>query len=84
LPNSADRHTDGNVSYTDIHYAACNAMATVTINRPTKLNAFIIHTLHEMTDAVAAAGRDNRVGVLVITGASDRAFCTRGRRQHRE
>src|SRR5579875_503956 len=53
-------------------------MATVTINRPEKLNAFTPATLWEMIDAVNRAGSDRSVGVIVLTGAGDRAFCVGG------
>jgi enoyl-CoA hydratase/carnithine racemase len=50
--------------------------ATVTINRPEVLNALDFQTLREMTRAFEDASWDDAVGVLVLTGAGDRAFCT--------
>lgn len=70
--------TADTVQYTDILYSVEDGVATVTINRPDKLNAFTPHTLREMAAAVRAAGHDGRVGVVVVTGAGDRAFCTGG------
>ena len=52
--------------------------AWITINRPDVMNAFTGRTLTEMRDAVDAACADPEVGVIVITGAGDRAFCAGG------
>ena len=52
--------------------------AWITINRPDAMNSFTGRTLDEMKAAVAEAAADNEVGVLVITGAGDRAFCAGG------
>jgi enoyl-CoA hydratase/carnithine racemase len=50
--------------------------ATVTINRPDKLNAFDYQTLGELVRAFENAAIDDEVAVVVVTGAGDRAFCT--------
>jgi 2-ketocyclohexanecarboxyl-CoA hydrolase len=52
--------------------------AWITINRPDVMNSFTGQTLTEMREAVRDAGADDSVGVLVITGAGDRAFCAGG------
>jgi 2-ketocyclohexanecarboxyl-CoA hydrolase len=52
--------------------------AWITINRPDVMNAFTGRTLREMREAVADACADPEVGVLVITGAGERAFCAGG------
>jgi 2-ketocyclohexanecarboxyl-CoA hydrolase len=52
--------------------------AWITINRPDVMNAFTGQTLAEMRDAVEAACGDPEVGVIVITGAGERAFCAGG------
>ncbi len=59
----------------DKHHRVRGA-AWITINRPGVMNAFRGQTLQEMYEAVQAASADPEVGVLVITGAGDRAFCT--------
>src|SRR5438093_8219314 len=67
--------------FTDILYEKNHRVrgaAWITINRPDVMNAFTGHTLTEMRDAVAAASGDPEVGVVVITGAGDRAFCAGG------
>lgn len=62
--------------YTRILYTADNGRARVTINRPERLNAVDGQTLRELKDAFERAANDDTVGVLVLTGAGDRAFCT--------
>jgi len=52
--------------------------AWITINRPQVMNAFTGETLAEMKQAVDDANADDSVGVIVITGAGDRAFCAGG------
>ncbi len=52
--------------------------AWITINRPDVMNAFTGQTLTEMRQAVEDACDDPEVGVIVITGAGDRAFCAGG------
>src|SRR5213592_3000957 len=67
--------------FTDILYEKNHQVrgaAWITINRPEVMNAFTGHTLTEMRDAVEAASGDLEIGVVVITGAGDRAFCAGG------
>lgn len=52
--------------------------AWITINRPDVLNAFRGQTLQEMREAVDDANADESIGVIVLTGAGDRAFCAGG------
>ncbi|HLO04559.1 MAG TPA: enoyl-CoA hydratase-related protein, partial [Symbiobacteriaceae bacterium] len=59
-------------------YAKCSGTATVTINRPEVYNAFRNQTLDELAEAFEAAARDESVGVIVLTGAGSKAFCTGG------
>jgi 2-ketocyclohexanecarboxyl-CoA hydrolase len=66
------------LSYTDILYSVADAIATVTINRPARLNAITGHTLVELSAALTQAGQDHSVGVIVITGVGERAFCAGG------
>lgn len=64
--------------YTDILYSTGDDIAQITINRPQVLNAFTPHTLAEIQNALGVATTDPAVGVLVITGTGDRAFCAGG------
>lgn len=50
--------------------------ATVTINRPEVYNAFDYQTLRDLADAFRDAAADDQIGVIVLTGAGDKAFCT--------
>lgn len=54
------------------------AVGTITINRPHKLNAFTTGTLRRMRAALQELEKDPSVGVIVLTGAGDRAFCAGG------
>lgn len=64
--------------FSDIVYEKHDHVARITINRPKQMNAFTGHTLQEMTLAFEDAGQDDDVGVVVLTGAGDRAFCAGG------
>ncbi|NYZ14959.1 enoyl-CoA hydratase/isomerase family protein [Azospirillum sp. RWY-5-1] len=52
-----------------------DGIATVTIDRPEKLNALTLAMYRDLGDAFNAVGRDDAVEVVVLTGAGDRAFC---------
>ncbi len=64
------------MAYEKILYTVDNQRATVTINRPEVYNAFDYQTLRELEQAFQDAADDDKVSVLVLTGAGDRAFCT--------
>jgi 2-ketocyclohexanecarboxyl-CoA hydrolase len=64
--------------YKDIIYEVRDHVATITINRPKTLNALTGDSLLEIEAAIDAAGEDSDVGVLVITGVGERAFCVGG------
>jgi len=66
------------MDFDDILYEVDGARATITLNRPEKLNAFRTHTLEELCVAFESAADDERVGVIVFTGAGERAFCVGG------
>jgi 2-ketocyclohexanecarboxyl-CoA hydrolase len=66
------------MGYTDILYEAIEGIATITINRPKVLNAFRVETVAEMIEAFQAAWADRTVGVVILTGAGERAFCAGG------
>jgi enoyl-CoA hydratase/carnithine racemase len=63
--------------YEDITYVVSGGIATITLNRPEKLNALGIRMYAELRDAVREAGADDTVGVVVIRG-NGRAFCAGG------
>jgi 2-ketocyclohexanecarboxyl-CoA hydrolase len=66
------------MQYKDILYDATDGVATITINRPDKLNAFRGQTCEDLIHAFHRAGWDKSIGVIVLTGAGDKAFCTGG------
>lgn len=64
------------LGFEHILYEKRDGRATVTLNRPEKLNALNFPTMREMARAFEDASWDDSVGVLVLTGAGERAFCT--------
>jgi len=64
--------------YTDILYESNDHVARITINRPKQYNAFTGDTLKELTLAFEHANTDDEIGVVVLTGAGDKAFCAGG------
>ena len=65
-------------SYTDILYHKTDGIAKITINRPKVRNAFRPLTVNEMSAALADAREDEHIGVVILTGAGDQAFCSGG------
>ena len=66
------------MQYQDILFAAADGIATITINRPQKRNAVRPQTYEELTHAMGRAADDPEIGVVVLTGAGDKAFCSGG------
>ncbi len=64
--------------YTDILYDYAEGIAKITINRPEVRNAFRPQTVFELGDAFRRAHEDDRVGVIILTGAGKQAFCSGG------
>jgi dihydroxynaphthoic acid synthetase len=64
--------------FRDIIYEKKSGVARVTINRPEAYNAFTTFTQDELIKAFEDGASDAAVGVLVFTGAGDKAFCTGG------
>ncbi|MCG7333438.1 1,4-dihydroxy-2-naphthoyl-CoA synthase [Salinicoccus roseus] len=64
--------------YREIKYEFYNGIAKVTINRPEVRNAFTPLTVTEMIDAFTRARDDQNVGVIVLAGEGDMAFCSGG------
>jgi len=71
--------TDGTGAYTDIRYELSgDGIAKITIDRPEVRNAFRPQTIIEISSALDRAREDTSVGVIVLTGAGDQAFCSGG------
>jgi naphthoate synthase/2-ketocyclohexanecarboxyl-CoA hydrolase len=66
------------MEFADLLYEARDGIARITINRPEVRNALRTDTFKELTDAFNAAHDDPTVGVVVLTGAGDKAFCAGG------
>ena len=69
--------------YSDILYHKADGIARITINRPHKRNAFRPETIAQLMDAFTDARDDQRVGVVLLTGAGPHtdgkyAFCAGG------
>ncbi|MCM2681099.1 1,4-dihydroxy-2-naphthoyl-CoA synthase [Echinimonas agarilytica] len=65
-------------TYSDILYQKAEGIAKITINRPQVRNAFRPQTVNEMIDALADARYDSAIGVIILTGQGDLAFCSGG------
>lgn len=64
--------------YEDIKYDKAEGIAKITINRPQVRNAFRPQTVHEMSHALNEARDDESIGVIILTGEGDKAFCSGG------
>lgn len=64
--------------YEDILFDYYDGIAKITINRPQVYNAFRPQTNNEMLDAMAICRERPDIGVVVLTGAGDKAFCSGG------
>ena len=64
--------------YTDVVYEKAEGIARITINRPEVRNAFRPLTVQEMQHAFSDARDDGEIGVVVLRGAGDQAFCSGG------
>lgn len=64
--------------YGDIRYETIPGIAKITIARPEVRNAFRPTTLFELSDAFERARDDQTVGVIILTGEGDEAFCSGG------
>ncbi len=64
--------------YTDIKYQKMDGIAKITINRPEVRNAFRPLTVQEMMDALNDARMDKEIGVIILTGEGEKAFCSGG------
>src|SRR5215471_597938 len=69
--------------FTDITYEVDNGLAWITINRPDRYNAFRARTLDELIRAFKMAWGSAEVGVICLTGAGEKAFCTGGDQKQR-
>lgn len=64
--------------YEDILFGYFEGIAKITINRPKVYNAFRPQTNAEILDAMDICRERPDIGVVVLTGADDKAFCSGG------
>lgn len=64
--------------YSDIKFEFFEGIAKITINRPRVYNAFRPETNMQMLEAMNICRERNDIGVVVLTGAGDKAFCSGG------
>ena len=64
--------------YDTVLYDTGGGVAKITINRPEVRNAFRPTTLFELSHAFSVARDDPKIGVIILTGAGDAAFCSGG------
>jgi enoyl-CoA hydratase/carnithine racemase len=62
-------------NYTQILYEVDNGVATITLHRPDKMNAFTGTMMNEMISAFDEIDADDNVRAVIVTGDGDRAFC---------
>src|ERR687887_1664387 len=68
---------------TDVRYEVDAGLATITIDRPDRMNAFRARTVDELIHCFKRAWASGEVGVVCLTGAGDRAFCAGGDQKQR-
>ncbi|KRT55296.1 1,4-dihydroxy-2-naphthoyl-CoA synthase [endosymbiont of Ridgeia piscesae] len=66
------------IEFKDILYHQAEGIAKITINRPEVRNAFRPETVEELSQAFRRAHLDPQIGVIILTGAGDLAFCSGG------
>ena len=64
--------------FKEILFEEFEGIAKITINRPRYRNAFTPRTTWEMSQAFAYCREDQSIGVVILTGAGEKAFCSGG------
>lgn len=79
MTNSNIQWQDFSLEFTDIlFHKSSEGIAKITINRPQVRNAFRPQTINEIIKALSNARFDENIGVIILTGAGDKAFCSGG------
>jgi naphthoate synthase len=78
FPSRAIPEWVSSADFQDIIYETAEGIAKITINRPEVRNAFRPQTIIELKEAFDLARDDEKVGVVIFTGAGNDAFCSGG------
>ena len=65
-------------SYEDIEYHKAEGIAKITINRPEVRNSFRPEQIFELQEAFKDSREDSDIGVVILTGKGELAFCAGG------
>ena len=68
---------------TDVKFEVDDGLCWITIDRPDRYNSFTAHTVDELIGCFKRAWADGEVGVVALTGAGEKAFCTGGDQKQR-
>lgn len=68
-------HVEAMSSFTQIIYDVADGIATITMHRPEKMNAFTNVMMREMCTAFDLVDADDTVRAVIVTGSGERAFC---------
>jgi 2-ketocyclohexanecarboxyl-CoA hydrolase len=68
---------------TDVRFEIEDGLAWITIDRPERMNSFRARTVDELIDCFKRSWASGEVGVICLTGAGERAFCTGGDQKQR-
>ncbi|WP_086047783.1 1,4-dihydroxy-2-naphthoyl-CoA synthase [Hugenholtzia roseola] len=64
--------------FEEVRFELAEGIAKITINRPRFRNAFTPLTVREMIEAIDFCRYEQQIGVVILTGAGDKAFCSGG------
>lgn len=82
IPNYKEWKKVENYEYDDLiyekKYLETGGVARMSINRPKSLNAFTGDTIRHIWDCIYDINADPSIGVVILTGTGDKAFCTGG------
>ncbi len=78
MSNNIEWNTPPDTKFEDILYHQAEGIAKITINRPQVRNAFRPKTVQELGHAFRRAHLDPDIGVIILTGAGEKAFCSGG------
>jgi enoyl-CoA hydratase len=75
MRESTDSLASGSFATIVVERDEAHRVASVTLNRPERLNALDEQMIADLHEAFAALERDHSIRAIVLTGAGDRAFC---------